>query len=37
VDMLEGDIYSTGNVIAVNEPPVVDVTAHYKGKLIFDN
>lgn len=36
-ESLEGDIYSTGNVIAVNEPPVVNVTEHYKGKLIFQN
>lgn len=36
-DVLQGDIYSTGDVIAVNEPPVVSVTEHYKGNLIFEN
>lgn len=34
-DILEGDIYSTGNIISVNEPPVVNVTEHYIGRLIF--
>ena len=37
VESLQGNIYSTGNVIAVNIPPVVNVTEHYKGKLIFQN
>ena len=37
IDALEGGIYSTGNVISLNEPPVVNVTEHYKGKLIFQN
>ena len=37
LDILEGDIYSTGNVIAVNTPPMINVTAHYQGKLIFEN
>ena len=34
-DKIEGNIYSLGNVIAFNEPEIVNVTEHYKGKLIF--
>ncbi|WP_299398129.1 head GIN domain-containing protein [uncultured Gelidibacter sp.] len=30
---ITGEIRSTGNVILVNEPPVVDVKAVYKGRL----
>lgn len=33
---LRGDIYSNGDVISRNKPPVVDVTEHYLGKLIFE-
>lgn len=33
---LKGDIYSNGDVISRNRPPVVDVTEHYRGKLIFE-
>ena len=33
---LLGDIYGTGDVIAVNRPPVIDFTAHYTGQLIFN-
>ncbi len=28
-----GEIRSTGNVILVNEPPIVDVKTFYKGRL----
>ena len=35
-DKIEGAIYSLGDVIAYNEPPIVDVVEHYKGKLIFN-
>lgn len=31
---ISGDIYSTGNVILFNTPPTVNITEHYKGKLI---
>ncbi len=34
---LRGDIYGTGDVIAVNQPPIVEFTAHYTGSLIFQN
>ncbi|MCM4157185.1 head GIN domain-containing protein [Gramella sp. AN32] len=33
---LKGNIYSYGDVISVNRPPVVDVEEHFKGKLIFE-
>lgn len=33
---LSGDIYGTGNVIAVHRPPIIDFTAHYTGSLIFE-
>ncbi|MEM9687436.1 MAG: head GIN domain-containing protein [Bacteroidota bacterium] len=36
-EVLEGDILSTGHIIALNEPPTVNVVEHYKGKLIFQN
>ncbi len=32
---IKGNIYSVGNVISYYHPPIVDVTEHYKGKLIF--
>jgi hypothetical protein len=32
---LRGDTYGTGDVIAVNTPPVVEFTTHYTGNLIF--
>ncbi|RAV29875.1 DUF2807 domain-containing protein [Sinomicrobium soli] len=35
VRSLEGDIYSTGNVIAVNRPEQTEVHAHYRGELLF--
>lgn len=33
---IEGDIFSLGDVIAYNQPAIVDVTEHYQGKLIFN-
>ena len=33
---LKADIYSYGDIISVNRPPVVNVTEHFKGKLIFE-
>ncbi|MFK7747599.1 MAG: head GIN domain-containing protein [Kordia sp.] len=33
---LSGNIYGTGDVIAVNRPPTIDFTAHYIGQLIFN-
>ncbi len=32
---IKGNIYSVGNVISFHRPPIVEVTAHYKGRLIF--
>ncbi len=37
LDNLQGNIHSTGNIIAVNEPPIINITAHYIGKLVFQN
>jgi hypothetical protein len=33
---LTGKISGTGNVISVNQPPLVDVSEDYKGRLIFN-
>lgn len=33
---LRGEIRSTGDVISVNRPPVVEVQSFYTGKLIFE-
>jgi len=33
---IEGDIFSLGDVIAYTHPPIVDVTEHYQGRLIFN-
>ena len=32
---ITGNLYNIGNVISVNRPPVVNVTEHYQGRLIF--
>ncbi|UZH56141.1 DUF2807 domain-containing protein [Salinimicrobium tongyeongense] len=34
--VLRGEIRSTGDVISVNRPPVVEVETFYSGKLIFE-
>lgn len=36
VQSIKGKISGTGDVISVNEPPIVDVEQQYKGKLIFE-
>ena len=36
IQSLTGELRGTGNVIAVNEPPIVDVERIYTGQLIFD-
>lgn len=36
VQSIQGNIYGTGNVILKNTPPVIEVTQHYTGRLIFD-
>ncbi|MBT8295128.1 MAG: DUF2807 domain-containing protein, partial [Gramella sp.] len=33
---LKGDIFSYGDIISVNRPPVVDVEEHFRGRLIFE-
>lgn len=32
---IEGNIYSNGNVILLNQPPIVNVTQHYTGHIIY--
>lgn len=33
---LKGGLYSTGNVISYNRPPIVEVDEYFTGKLIFE-
>ena len=33
---LKGDIYSYGDIISKSRPPSINVTEHFKGRLIFD-
>ena len=33
---IKGTITGTGNVISVNTPPIIEVEALYKGKLVFE-
>ncbi|TRO64085.1 head GIN domain-containing protein [Christiangramia sabulilitoris] len=33
---LKGNIFSYGDIISVNRPPVVDVEEHFRGRLIFE-
>jgi len=35
LESIRGDIFNTGNVICISHPPTVQVTEHYRGKLIF--
>lgn len=32
---IEGNIYSNGNVILLNQPPIVNVAQHYTGHIIY--
>ncbi len=36
VNKLSGNLYSTGNLISVSQPPVVEVVEHYTGRVIFE-
>lgn len=36
VESLRGELRSSGNVIAKNRPPIVDVDEYYTGRLIFE-
>lgn len=36
-ESISGEIRSTGDVILVNEPPIIDVQAYYTGQLIIQN
>ena len=35
-EKIEGDIYSLGDIRAFNQPMIIDVTEHYRGRLIFE-
>ncbi|PDS24158.1 head GIN domain-containing protein [Flavobacterium branchiophilum] len=35
IQSIQGNMYSTGNIICKNHPPIVNVTAHYHGQVIF--
>nr|WP_294937217.1 head GIN domain-containing protein [uncultured Flavobacterium sp.] len=35
LNKIEGNIYSNGNVILLNHPPVVNVTQHYTGHIVY--
>lgn len=37
IQQITGEIRSSGNVIAINRPPIVNVKEFYTGKLIFRN
>ena len=37
IESIKGDIWSTGNVVLKNNPPEIQVTEHYKGKLILSD
>ncbi len=36
IQSIKGKISGTGDVISVNEPPIIDVEQQYRGKLIFE-
>lgn len=36
LESIKGNIYSTGNVICKNHPPIVEVNVFYQGQLIFN-
>ena len=36
IQKISGIISGTGDVICVNRPPIVEVEALYKGRLIFE-
>lgn len=35
-ESLKGDIYATGDVLSYKRPPVVEVTEHFMGRLLFE-
>jgi hypothetical protein len=36
IDKITGKLYSTGNLIIKNTPPIVDVQQYYQGRLIYN-
>jgi hypothetical protein len=36
IESVEGELFSTGNLVLYNTPPMVNVIQHYYGKLIYN-
>lgn len=36
IQSVEGDLFSTGNLILLNTPPSVNLTEHYQGRVIYN-
>jgi hypothetical protein len=36
IQSVEGDLFSTGNLILLNTPPTVNLTEHYQGRVIYN-
>ena len=36
IESVEGELFSTGNLVLYNSPPMVNVIQHYYGKLIYN-
>ena len=36
IQSVEGDLFSTGNLILLNTPPSINLTEHYQGKVIYN-
>lgn len=36
IQSVEGDLFSTGNLILLNTPPSINLTEHYQGRVIYD-
>ena len=37
MESIQGEIFSVGNVIAKNRPPIIEVEEYFMGKLIFED
>lgn len=36
IQSVEGDLFSTGNLILLNTPPIINLTEHYQGRVIYN-
>ena len=36
IQSVEGDLFSTGNLILLNTPPSINLTEHYQGRVIYN-